>query len=311
MENNFEYTVYKHVGPTAKVYVGITKNAPQHRWGTNGSGYKGCPKFWNAIQKYGWGNFRHVILATGLTYEEAAAMEIELIEKYTGQNKTYNVMPGGNSYPIKHKPNGAMSDEQKLIRSKALKDRPKTPEHIEKVRQANLGKTVGYIWVNKDDKSARIPKEILYEYITNGWVLGRPSFTDAHRINISKGGKGRRYSKEYRENHSRIMKGKIKGFVNIQRGDKKTRIPASELDKYIAEGWERGWTLPKLIHITKGGVDRRIPASELDKYIAEGWERGRSFRHSVETKQKLSQYKPKWSPKSRAKVSATMKAKFR
>ena len=314
MENKFEYTVYKHVGPTAKVYVGITKNTPQHRWGVDGSGYKGCPKFWNAIQKYGWDKFRHDIVATGLTYEEAAAMEIELIEKYTRQNKTYNIMPGGNSYPINHRPNGPMPIEHRKNISKALKGKPKTPEHVEKVRIANTGKRVGQIWIHRGNESTTIEKEKLYEYIVDGWKLGRPEnlLTNESKQKISKSCSGWQASPEYRANHSRIMKGKIKGFVNIQRGDEKTRIHPDDLDKYLADGWVRGWKLPKLIFINKDGMNKRICPDDLDKYLADGWVRGRDYHHSNETRQKLKNKKPPvWSPKSRAKLSATMKAKRR
>lgn len=53
------YFVYKHTNQTnGKVYIGLTKQNPESRWGKNGINYKNkCPHFWNAIQKYGWGGF--------------------------------------------------------------------------------------------------------------------------------------------------------------------------------------------------------------------------------------------------------------
>ena len=47
-----------------KMYIGITSRTPEARWGNNGSQYTKAknPCFYNAIQKYGWDNFEHIIL---------------------------------------------------------------------------------------------------------------------------------------------------------------------------------------------------------------------------------------------------------
>lgn len=52
------YTVYMHITPSGKMYIGITGRNPLKRWGSNGSGYKG-QAFSNAIKKYGWDNMEH------------------------------------------------------------------------------------------------------------------------------------------------------------------------------------------------------------------------------------------------------------
>ena len=62
--------VYKHTSPSGKVYIGITKQKPEKRWG-NGKNYAQNEYFFAAILKYGWGNFTHEIIADGLTREEA------------------------------------------------------------------------------------------------------------------------------------------------------------------------------------------------------------------------------------------------
>lgn len=91
------YCVYKHTSPSGKVYIGITQQNPEKRW-QSGIGYVGNTHFANAIKKYGWKNFKHEILFSGLTIEEAKAKEIELIAYYdsTNRNKGYNVSPGGS-----------------------------------------------------------------------------------------------------------------------------------------------------------------------------------------------------------------------
>ena len=58
---------------TGKRYVGKSAN-PKYRW-NNGRGYKTCPLINEAIQRYGWDNFTHEVLLTGLTKDEAKERE--------------------------------------------------------------------------------------------------------------------------------------------------------------------------------------------------------------------------------------------
>jgi hypothetical protein len=77
-----------------KKYIGITQQSLKKR-SNNGKGYTGCTKFYNAIQKYGWENFKHKILFKGLTKEEAELKEQELIKEYNTQIDGYNIANGG------------------------------------------------------------------------------------------------------------------------------------------------------------------------------------------------------------------------
>lgn len=97
--NKNTYLVYCHVNKISnKRYVGITKRDATERWGSNGCHYKRCPLFYRAIKKYGWDNFEHIILFTGLSREEAVKKECELIEQYksNNQNYGYNLTKGGD-----------------------------------------------------------------------------------------------------------------------------------------------------------------------------------------------------------------------
>lgn len=93
-----QYTVYKHINKiNNKVYIGITCQIPRKRW-RNGKGYIHCVRFYNAIQKYGWGNFEHEIVLCNLTKEQAEMFEVEMIKYYktTDRKFGYNIENGGS-----------------------------------------------------------------------------------------------------------------------------------------------------------------------------------------------------------------------
>lgn len=108
IEKDKSYTVYMHVSPSGKRYIGITSQKPERRWRKNGEGYMRNTYFWNAIQRYGWDNFTHEVLFENLTKDEAEQKEIELIAFYKSDDNKfgYNIEHGGNSI-------GKIADETK------------------------------------------------------------------------------------------------------------------------------------------------------------------------------------------------------
>ena len=113
------YIVYKHTSPNNKVYIGITSQNPIRRWRKDGSGYKLHTYFYNAIQKYGWDNFKHEILYSGLSKEDAKQKEIEMISFFdsTNQNHGYNMSSGSESGSAGYK----FTEEQKRHMSEVHK----------------------------------------------------------------------------------------------------------------------------------------------------------------------------------------------
>lgn len=84
-----EYFVYKHTSPHGKVYIGVTSEInPNKRWG-GGSGYKYNKHFYSSIKKFGWDNFKHEILFSGISKDEAIKKEVELISCYKSHLKEY------------------------------------------------------------------------------------------------------------------------------------------------------------------------------------------------------------------------------
>ena len=118
------YIVYKHITPSGKVYIGITKREKaRDRW-KYGHGYKQNRHFYNAILKYGWKNIEHQILASNLSLEEACTLEKELISLYTKQGICYNIAEGGqNGNTMKR------TEEEKQHLSEFFKEYFKMHEH--------------------------------------------------------------------------------------------------------------------------------------------------------------------------------------
>ena len=88
--------IYKHTNLiNNKVYIGQTCNYKKR---CTPNQYTGSPYFYHAIQKYGWENFAHEILAENLTQQEADELEIYYIKKYKATNSEYgyNLAEGGN-----------------------------------------------------------------------------------------------------------------------------------------------------------------------------------------------------------------------
>lgn len=111
MKNN--YTLYMHIFPNNKVYIGITIQKPKQRW-KKGKQYNEYMK--KAIQKYGWENIKHEILYENLSKEEAEQKEIETIKYYRANERDfgYNISNGGFHQ-------GNVSEETKKKISKANK----------------------------------------------------------------------------------------------------------------------------------------------------------------------------------------------
>lgn len=127
-----------------KAYVGIAKGNPENRWGANGKKYKqdSQPGFYNAIQKYGWDGFEHIIWATNLEHDEAKHMEKMLIaffqtncRRYRNPECGYNETDGGDGTSGRR----AKPETRKKI-GDAHRGRTLSDEHKEKIRRFFTGR---------------------------------------------------------------------------------------------------------------------------------------------------------------------------
>ena len=152
------YTVYKHIAPNGKIYIGQTgQKNPKRRW-QRGEGYKPNAHFYSAIQKYGWDNIEHVIVATGLTKKEADWLEKYLIAFYetTDRTKGYNNTKGGDG-------SFEMTDDVKRRMSEAKLGIKKSDEHRKHLSEAH--KRIGDFYVKlAAEKTAKTDSIIAENY---------------------------------------------------------------------------------------------------------------------------------------------------
>ena len=136
-----EYCVYVHTNKTnGKKYVGITSMNPERRW-SSGRGYRSNPYFSRAIEKYGWDGFKHEIVFSGITKEEAYKKEIQLISELdlTNTEHGYNLDKGGNgSNRVTNKTRKKLSNGMKRY----LKEHPEAKQaNVDRLRELSKSNT--------------------------------------------------------------------------------------------------------------------------------------------------------------------------
>lgn len=189
-----KYTVYMHVFPNGKRYIGITGQDVRARWRTNGNGYKPQRLVYRAIKKYGWDNIEHIIIAEKLSYEEAGQMEKDLIQEFktTDKHRGYNVCYGGEDgwVGVHH------TEEAKRKMSESKKGRPSSrkgchlsDETKRKLSESHKGKYRGAPVLPKEPKPY------------NGKII----FSEEHKNKISQALKGIQRSEEVRANMSKAQ----------------------------------------------------------------------------------------------------------
>ena len=178
------WTVYEHITPSGKRYIGITSDKPEHRW-KNGRGYRENTPFGKAIEKYGWDNIKHEILDTNIDEFEAKCLE----EYYIFSYRTYVGFSDCNGY------NCTLGGEGSLgyIASE---------EARKKISESNKGRTV---W-NKGKKGKQHHSEETRKKMREShkgqtpWNKGKQSHN-----------KGKHLSEEQKNKISASLKGKNKG----------------------------------------------------------------------------------------------------
>lgn len=195
---NGEYKIYVHINKVnGKIYIGQTKQTLEQR-SSNGKAYKDCRHFWNAIQKYGWENFEHIVLIENLSLKMANIIEEYLIKKYDSTNRKigYNLWLGGNNREVNE-------ETRRIQREKKIGYNPWKiwdEETIESIKRKNsiakMGEKNPMYGKQLSDKAKRLRKERrlhVLQYDLNGkFVKEWDSLEDASveydiaKANISK-----------------------------------------------------------------------------------------------------------------------------
>lgn len=227
------FIVYMHENMlNGKVYIGQTCKTLNQRSGSNGKNYKNSTHFWNAIQKYGWDNFKHFVLFEGLTGEEANFIERKLIQCYKSNNSEfgYNMDIGGS--------NGHRHSEetkQKLREGKLGTLNPNYGKKLskdirEKMSKSRTGeKHHFYGKHHSEETKLKISKK------KKGVKLDgkrRRGFTDKDRAKLRAYNLGKKLSEETRRKMSESQKGKKFSQKTIEKIALAESIPIIQLDKF-------------------------------------------------------------------------------
>lgn len=175
---------YGHINKVITLgYVGYTSQQPEKRW-KGGRGYKNHPKFYNAIKKYGWNNFEHIILAE--TDSEESAIIIETMFKiwYDTVENGYNCVLDESKSPTFGK-SPTIETRQKM--SKAQTGKVMSEEAKQNMSKAQQGKTLS------EKHKGKISNTLKGE--------NNPNY-------------GKHWSDEWKQDHSDFMTGRFVGENN-------------------------------------------------------------------------------------------------
>lgn len=187
-------TVYKHTSPSGKVYIGITCQKPESRW-QGGRGYRHNEYFFRAILKYGWENFTHEILHSGMSKSEACNVEIALIASHrsTEREPGYNIASGGEF--AEH------TAETRKKMGNAHRGKPLAPEHRQKIGDAQRGRKLSPERCRKISESQ----------------IGRKPTMDTRR-KLSEARKGKHHSADTIRKLTELKRDKMKAVLCVETG---------------------------------------------------------------------------------------------
>ena len=266
--NDKKHCVYAHINKTnGKMYIGQTCRKPKYRW-NNGEGYKYCPYFYKAIQKYGWDNFEHEIVASNLTADEADNFERLLIEKLDTTNPMYgyNLRSGGHDGFIVNEETRkkigegnkgkCLSEETKRKIGDANKGKKRTEAQRQKLREVNTGRHLSEECKMKISESLKGEKNPNY---------GKP-MSDEQRLKLSEVHKGKQNGENnpfYGRCHTEETKEKIRqanlGKKYPESRNKKiseaNKNPSEETRKKMSESHkgDKNFKARKIIQLDKDG----------------------------------------------------------
>lgn len=186
------YVIYIHRNKiNNKVYVGQTGQQVNQRW-RNGKGYANNSLFYRAIEKYGWDNFDHDIIFTGLDKEQANRLEIETISLFDSNNpdKGYNLTEGGQGTNGYH-----LTEEHKKHISEIQTGRLLTEEWKQHISEAVRGENHPFYGKKLSDEHRKHLSESHMGQKPAYGMLGK-KHSEETKKKMSEARKGRKFSEE-------------------------------------------------------------------------------------------------------------------
>jgi len=172
-----DYTVYMHTSPSNKVYIGITGRKPEVRW-ARGKAYRQNERFSAAISKYGWDNFKHEILYSGLSKEEACEKEVMLIALYHSNDRAYGYNNSvGGEFPATGR---KASEAERQNRSRYMKEKKMTPETCAAISRGKKGRPNGLAG-RTGEKSMQAGRVIQIDEETGKVIAEYYGYPEMHR----------------------------------------------------------------------------------------------------------------------------------
>ena len=257
MNKKKDHIVYKYTNKiNGKIYIGQTCRTMEKRAGYQGHKYKGCPKFWNAIQKYGWDNFIPEVIAEGLSSSEASKMEVYCIKKYDSINCGYNILEDNIEFSDKYR------DEM----SRAVKSSPLNEERIQNLKEKMKGVRNPFYGKHHTEESkekmraAKVGKKLTEEHKRKISESNNRPFLGKHHTEESKEKmRAAKIGKKQTEEHKRKVREALKG-----------RKVAEDVKKRISETHKRNGTYnaKKVICIETGVVYKNMSAASRSTGIS-------------------------------------------
>lgn len=276
-----------------KKYIGqhrreFDEQDPDDSW------YLGSGKYFtNAVNKYGFSNFKRVILEDCDSAEELNEREsfyLELVDAANNPmyyNMTNGAYRGGNkgyhhSEETKEKigtRSGAtrtglpLSDSHRANISKSLST------DANRQRQSELMK--GTIAINNGEIEKRIRPEELDLYESQGWEKGRLPITLSEESKEALGyWKGKTQSEETVKKRVET----VTGMIALTKDNQTIKVHPEEVNGYLAQGWTKGMSeefremrsknVKGKIHIYLGEEQKFLTPEEAESYLSKGWQRG-------------------------------------
>lgn len=133
-------------------------------------------------------------------------------------------------------------------------------------------------WITKDGRDKKITKDLITDYLNQGYVKGRSSSNTQGKIRIHKDGDEKFVSKSDVKDY--VGEGWFIGGANkkskcMSKDGKVVYVPEDLVEHYLSSGFVFGnSTLKSRKCITKDGITKRVAECDLKEWLDSGWTLG-------------------------------------